>query len=287
MRAPDSQTCQPEGPPLLRPDACSVSTAITHLKGYQDIPLDAAQAIAYLRLFDGRRPLHRLYRVYFPLEWACSTASLSSAASGGYSLREAEFLHLVEYRLFPLDGDYLVENAVEEGALDRIELLPYASNWWDMDEIDPAWLRLMLLSGMLHAADALNQLDVREDLPSSLREAMTTVILATRDFYSLQPLRIFCCALTSPLHSLPVLLEMLRYETGNDWLDITGEDGSLPFDGLPLRWCEQDLDFLTHTFRAAQEIEHQAHLLVEWLKVDLDAHTWEMLDPLKRAYVVT
>ena len=68
-----------EGKPLLfRPDSCSVSAALTHLKGYRDIPLNVAQAVASLQQFEGPRPFNRLYRAYFPLEWACSTESLRS-----------------------------------------------------------------------------------------------------------------------------------------------------------------------------------------------------------------
>ena len=128
MRAPDASLCLPDGlslpgkdPPQFGPDSCSVSAAITHLKAYQGIPLDVAQAITYLRQFDGRRHLHRLYRVYFPLEWSCSTASVSSDVNGGYSPREEEFLRLVERHLFPLDSDYLVDQADDAGTLERID----------------------------------------------------------------------------------------------------------------------------------------------------------------------
>jgi hypothetical protein len=270
----------------LPADACSVSAAIAHLKGYLDVPLNVAQAITYLQQLDGLRPFHRLYRRYFPLEWSCSTASVSSDFRGGYSPRETEFLRLVETRLFPLDSDYLVDQAEDGRVLDRIELLPYAPNWWDLEEeIDLAWHLLMLVSGMLHPDEALRQLDELEDLISSLRKAITTFILKTRGYFSLQPLYSLCQALGSPLHYLPITLEMLRYETGNEWLDVTGEDGSLPFDHMSLCWREKDLDFLTHTFRAAQNIEYQARILIDWVKLDLDTHMWETLSLLERAYM--
>lgn len=282
--SPESGLPAREMSPLVCPDACSVPAAITHLKACRDIPLDVTQAIAYLQQLDESHSLHRLYQVYFPLEWACSTANIKRNASGGYSPREEEFLHLVERHLFPLDSDYLIDDATEGGERDRIELLPYANNWWDGEEVDRPWFLLMLLSGMLHVQQVLSQLDELEDLSPSLREAIAAFIVAVGGDYSLQPLFSLCHSVAGPLCHLPVALEMLRYETGNDWLDITGEDGSLPFERLPLRWREQDIDFLTQTFRAAQDTEHQASLFIRWLRIDLDAHLWATLALLKHAY---
>lgn len=268
---------------LAWPDVFSVSVALSHLKGYRDLPMNTTQAVSYLRQFDSDRPMHRLYRRYFPLRWACSPASLSSTCDDGYSEREAEFMHLVERHLFPLDLDYILDLSDDGTRFERIELLPYASRWWDEDgEFALGWLLLILVSGLLFADEALHRLGDVEDLSPGLRREMAEEIQANPG-YSLTRVKVLCFPLFGPLACLPIVLAMLLYNTGNEWLDVSGDDGSLPFDRRVLRWCEQDIDFLASTFRAARSLEDQAQLIVDWLEADHEAHMRAVLEVLRQA----
>lgn len=265
------------------PNAISLPAALSHLKGYRDLPINGAQAVAYLRQFDADRSIYRLYRKYFPLQWACSTASLSSACDGGYSPRESEFVHLVDRHLFPIDLDYILDLSEDGTRFERIELLPYAPRWWDEEgEFALGWVLLILVSGLLYADDALHRLDDVEDLTPRLRRAISEEIQA-RPEYSLALVRELCWPLFGPLAYLPAGLSMLLYTTGNEWLDVSGNDGSLPFDRHVLRWCEQDIELLRSTFRQARVLEDQAQLLVDWLEADCEIHMWHVLTLLRQA----
>ena len=264
-------------------DAASLPVALARLKGALALPINGTQAIALLRQFASGRPMYRLYRTYFPRQWARSTASLIRTCESECSPREAEFLHLVDAHLFPLDIDYLLDRSDDGINAERIELLPYAPRWWEEEgEFAPGWVILLLLSGLLFSNEALRRLEDVEELTPHMRQAVAAEIQA-RPAYSLDHLRALCAQIPPPLAALPIGLSMMLYATGNEWLDVHGDDGSLPFDRIPLCWCEQHIDLLTSTFRQAQALERQVQALVDWLETDLEAQLWPLLTLLKQA----
>ncbi len=280
----------PEFPPLssddpvvLLKDSSSVSVAITHLKRYLDLPRTVVEALADLKQLDDKRPLYGLYRKYFPQEWACSVASMSVRSGEGYSPREIEFLRLVDLRLFPFDCDYTLDMAAEGSLTDCIQLLPYATRWWDdAQELTLGWQLLLIVCGIFYEDEALNLLDDIKGLEPSLHKAIEENV-CDKSVYHSSRLRALCAQRVWPLSELAHTFSLMHYDTGNDWLDVPGDDGSLPFDEVPLRWCEQHIDMLTQTFSAAQEREWRAQALVDWLEADPNTHMRAVLDMLWQA----
>jgi hypothetical protein len=100
------------------------------------------EAIDYLAGQMEGAHLLRLYRHYFPKDYAASRASLRVRPSSAHSPREVEFIRLVGERLFPV-ADIGFELADER--LDYIPVETFALEEEQMDAWKPVWLILYSL----------------------------------------------------------------------------------------------------------------------------------------------
>lgn len=284
----DNQWQRAENPAFmgvgLLKDTYSIPLAITHLKNYLEIPRSVSQALTVLKQLDYSSPLYRLYRWYSPREWACSVAGTRACNEEGYAPREREFLRLVERHLFPLDCDYMVDMAAEGARMERMLLFPYATRWYeDPQEMAEKWQLLLIVSDSIPLDEALLLLFKMEKfLEPSLCRAIERLLFDEQS-YSLACLKQICAELTGPLAHLALTFSSMFYDTGNEWLDVHGDDGTAPFDYLPLRWCEQHIDLLSQTFREAQDMEQRSQMLADWLEADLNHHIQSILDLLEQA----
>ncbi len=242
--------------------------AVNYLNALR-LPLTFTQAAAYLRGRWHSANLLRLYRHYFPVEYAASTASsiveIEHGGSQGltclYSPQEKEFVQLVEARLFPFYADNLLEEAEERE--DVIYLPNFGVDFWscEFEELHPGWQLLLLICGQVERGFVS-----RLELTGCNTEGrLQTELLAVMDAlqgHDIRPdeLETACHSKGPPLCYLPLALRILEHDTGNIYLDPTDE---MPAE--PLEWSVEDMDYLIEQYAEATAINEKVELLLDWL----------------------
>jgi hypothetical protein len=250
-----------------------VADAGTTLKSAR-LPVSVALARSYLVASYDYVRLLALYQHYFPQEWADSSARPWLEDGEGWSPREAEFVHLVADRLFPVawwemetvddDEDYGDEDDTSSGGGARprrmdILIEPQGLDWYeDRESQRPAWQGLLVLTGEL------------QRMNTHLRHSQSDLVTRLQTLAAQQPswatLGLACATLESPLRALPDAIQMIRHDTGSVWLDATLDD--IYNGGFDAMWSRADVDWLHADYVQAQEIEAAVTPLLAWLEAD-------------------
>ena len=169
----------------------------------------------------------------------------------------AQFLQRVN-ALFPVHDDiWDMDLEIVEWRLYEIPVTPLGYDIWYDDWQDLAE----------PAAYLLHMYYSREDADNPLRcDAFADLYPALQTPRFLQPHRLVRTlremTLAEPLHALPDLIEMLDHNTGNVWLDV-GELSLMEGGGYP-SWSQEELAWLTETWREAQPVWARVRCLLDW-----------------------
>ena len=206
-----------------------------------------------------------LYQHYFPAEYAASKASVQAEPEDGLSQRETEFLNLVAQRLFPLEPDWVVEQAIEKYSEGEdsflcipIEEVTPSPDEWD-EERQPVVNVLTELIG--YATSDFEEVrehfaDMGVNLPNPMVPMTGQMEMVWERFQGL------CASKGQPLSGVPQLMDLIYHSTGNFWLDF---DPELYYPPEALEWTIENVDVLAEEWRAAEPILKAGTETLTWL----------------------
>ena len=208
------------------------TTALAQLKHIRF--LSAQDAIEQLANVANTGQILWLYRKHFPREYTRSTARAeiphSRDGESGYSVKEQEFMTLVDRHLFPLP-DFFFDDA-------RFNVIPIYPQGVDYEE-DPEYLKLAIRAAMTLFLDEPSP-DWEEWLPPNLRPTLGA--LDWRKFERR------CRKAGGMKARLLLLLQFVSHNTENLWFDADQEVEIQDFE-----WNEEDIRYLAKEWRRAQQ----------------------------------
>ncbi|MGB7070624.1 MAG: hypothetical protein WBD22_14120 [Pyrinomonadaceae bacterium] len=206
---------------------------------------------------------YRLYMEMFPKHWKHSRTSLYKAGHfKAYSERTNEFFQLVNDRCFPLLEYWHDDPDLE---LDRFAIPPMN---FDLccEEVDFAGLRVSYLAGLIFyflEDDEIwtffsEKYDVeKETLPPVKASAHANIWREKQN------------AKTKPYSDL---IRLVDHSTGNPWLDVTHCQYPDFFE-----WDKETLDWLTETYKAANQFFRNLENLDERIEEDAQKFLSELI----------
>jgi hypothetical protein len=241
---------------MLSDSALSVANATRRLQRFR-LPT-AGEAHRILQSLLAQSQCLRLYQHYFPQEFVASAARVQPPGDR-LSLREREFLKLVNERLFPLSEWYLDELRAEAGE-DWFDLIPLCQINPIMYEDDDglAW-PIRAFMAMLTGAEEV-WAEIKEqlglDVPRPIAMDWSEFTLNWAGFTSL-------CEQAGELAAgVPTVIEVVGRDTGNFWLDF--DDEMMASAGLS--WTIETMDALAAEWQEAQPIIQRFNRALDWLQ---------------------
>ncbi len=209
----------------MRVDSGETVRAIEWLKHITNF--SGAGALDYLDGLISSNNILSIYRRMFGSVYRASTAPTCGRDGyyTGHTPREAEFLRLIAKHYFPLPEDIGWEDQGDH--YDEIPITPLQGEAWcgcgylQFEELNSCYYVAFCI---LHGGDYWEHAVERYNLDPSVRAPHGNV-----DFDLFKKL---CQEEQTPLRHLPLALELMYYETGNEWLDSTFCQGthSYPWD---------------------------------------------------------
>jgi hypothetical protein len=235
--------------PVAHATPLSVGSAI-HFLQTCNIPCSVSDAIAYLEERTSCATLLQLYQHFFPAEWKQSTARWFPGTGEAHSLRELEFLELVNKQLFPISDWYLDDNTER---LNSIPVVPHDIDWWNCDIEDFALVYQFCIS-LMGSGFELDEWPERFHFqPDYL---LPVEQLDWKKFETL------CRKAPTSLGYLYQAVSVVDHSTECIWIDTNVE---------MMQWVEwnvETIDGLHASWLEAQTIWQQVEELDEWLKGD-------------------
>lgn len=266
-----------QSPATLEPLA-----AIHKLKQYRKI-LSPDDAIAYLKEQQISYSLELIYRHFFPIEFANSTAASylpypKPKRGNSYAPKEIELLDLIDDKLFPVN-DWICTNLIEE----RLYYIPITSNGinWETEDFDLSYIRkgwqaLILLSSYYRWWLDLSQYEkVDDDDEIGWDESILKIRLekiADPDLIDPELLEKLCVKAESPINFLPLAVQLMEHNTGNIWLDSYSQEEfseAVEEGDVNLTWTIENIKYLTNQHQGSEIIWNKIDLLINWLESDL------------------
>ncbi|MFL6284459.1 MAG: hypothetical protein ACJ74Q_15045 [Pyrinomonadaceae bacterium] len=197
----------------FRVDPGAVLRAVEWLKHARIFSVEGA--LEYLEQLRSCGSILECYRQMFPALWASSTAPTSGwdEKYPGHTPREGEFLKVISRRYFELPDDMGWE--ADEQHYDTIPVSPMQGDSWccadyTFEELRACYyIPLSLFGGSSYWEECANRYHLDEEGQRPAAEI---------DF---QKFRELCLAERTPLKYLPLALDLMHYETGNIWLDLS------------------------------------------------------------------
>lgn len=226
------------------------------------LPRTLEEANPYLSRLQLSLHLLCLYQRYFPEVYARSTARPLPLDHEAYSPREAEFLLLVDTRLFPIYVDFLMYVAAPEERSSVIPARPLGRTSWDEDlgDLPETWRLAFFIAGEIRAEDLATY---EPDLIASEESALLPLQWGDIDWQAFDHDWQGVVQDTHPaLAAVPLALEMVAHDTGNAFLDPTDE---MPLDNF--FWTsDEDVQILVEHSQQATTIIEQIEGLLAWLR---------------------
>jgi len=222
--------------------------AVHYLTQYFASPEQAVRGLSYL---DDSAELLKIYRRFFPDEFARNTAPIRETKDLVATLEEC--LRLISERLFEIPYWYFDESAYEEGPLGYIPIDPMFGDWWNMDfeDLRPLWQVLLTLVG-----------DVTPD--RSEDEVIKQVLDARQRWWNQRidhdKVVRLCRRQRGPLRHLHTALNAVYLDTGNPWFDTSYEN---PIQGI--EWSVRNVSYLKKSWLEAQQACDHILGLEKWL----------------------
>jgi hypothetical protein len=202
---------------------------------------------------------HELFRHFFPREFRAMAGRLHECDEeiGDISRGEVRFLTLVEERLFPLPLDWMWDADCEY----RTHSVPVmAQQDHDWANFCCSFEHLQLVYQIVLAFRGGEEWDALPALYPALRRCPRPLTPNSKEFWP--RFARLCRREQSPLRMLPVVFEMVNYETGNIWIDHHEEI----YGEAHVAWTRVNLTWLARQWRDAQAIFRRTRALNEWLK---------------------
>ena len=234
------------------------AAALETLRGWR-LPT-ATTALSALSALRVQTQLLSLYHHYFPGQFAKSTASCARAQVA-FSLREREFLNLVNHHLFPLEIE-IMEEWVEEGDVGVYLSIVNPSCF----EIDLAELSLPLQ--VMVALLAISDVDTWHVLRRAIgqRVPMPATVGDNRQI-NWQRLNALCRRQGALWRHLPLSLDIVAHATGNFWLDL--DENNAGYERV--EWDVAAVDYLAAEWRKARPLLKRFERVLDWLDHDARA----------------
>ena len=237
---------------VKRIDPGEAARAIEWLK--QTLDFTGEGALDYLDQLLSSSNILKVYQQMFPSLYGASTATTCGrdAHYTGHSPKEGEFLKIISRHYFTLpDDEGWQEN---EDHYDAIPVTPLQGDSWCCSDVEfdnlhaCYYVSLCLFGGMEYWEHAVERYALGEDFAAPAGDI---------DFDSFAAL---CRAERSPLQHLPVAIDMMQYNTGNEWLDASFCSGvpSLP-------WSVPNILKLSRSYKEAQRAFDKVHELSRYL----------------------
>ncbi len=236
---------------LLMEKRVTVEHALVELARWQAAS-SLERAFGCLEQWCERPTFLLLYQHYFPGEYAASPARTQALPEEGLSQREIEFLNLVGQRLFPLEPDWVVQQAIEKyvAGEDFMLCIPIESVVPSPDEWDEERQPIVNVFGMLFGESQVDEVHghlaaLGVNLPKPIEPQPGRTESVWQHFQSL------CTTKGEQLSGVPQLLDLIYHNTGNFWLDY---DPELWYPPEASEWTIENIDALAAEWRAAEPI---------------------------------
>jgi hypothetical protein len=206
-----------------------------------------------------------LYQHYFPAEYAASQASAQARPEDGLSRREIEFLNLVAQRLFPLEPDWVVEQAMEkygEGedlllCIPIEEIVPRPDEWdEERQPLVNVFAEMVGYTNIEFDKVRAHFAELGVNLPFPLAPKGGQMESVWARFQTL------CASKGRPLSGVPQMMDLLFHNTGNFWLDF---DPELVYASEAMEWTVENMDWFATEWRAAEPILDVGTETLNWL----------------------
>ncbi|MCI0578781.1 MAG: hypothetical protein L0332_13535 [Chloroflexi bacterium] len=236
------------------------------------LPGYAAMPLAFLAF---AKRLAELYEMVFPEQPEWLDEELDWVEGEDVAQAVAHFLERVAEHRFPLDTDLVgVDPDACEWVLWHIPVTPlgfaagYSDEWEYFREpaqllVKLSWSDYLVEDTQAYLAKEYPQLDI----PAGFETGGLSRLLREMD-------------LDGPLAALPELLDMVREETGNVWLDyayeVLAETGGFP------DW-EDNHAALAEEWREASPVAERVYALMSWVEEDLTGRLALVMDTLLAA----
>lgn len=237
--------------------------AIKRLKSCRFV--NASEAVWWLRSLAECAEVLRLYQHYFPAEYAASEASITHDpdTSQAYSLRELEFMALVEQRLFPIAHDLMAD------ADERYFSIPICSQAIDAEGVRDLQPGLQALIGLIGGACA--DVDWKALLalaPPGSCPPLTEIDTEGQYEVDWDQFEARCAQLGKSMQKIGAALSVVSYSTNTLWLDYTDE--MMSYGGFEFLWTVEAIDYLAAEWRKADALLDQLNTVLDWLDASPD-----------------
>lgn len=240
-------------------------------KLYSAGPPSLAALVARLRDSEEYGEFIRLIREYLP-EHEREILREPTPAS-----QMAVFASHFEDRFFPLDWN--IKDGMAESYADLtmgIPVIPRGMSYDDYEELPhDGRPGIQLMAYLLE--DPYNDRDNRVTLAEACKEHIPGELLLRVPEKGLDTKGLHASFLGTKYQGLLRFSEWMRNDTGNFFLDTTGEDLWNGYSSAP-EWNMENVKALTNEWQQADQIDEEVFKLAEWIEEDAAAHFEELLD---------
>jgi hypothetical protein len=214
---------------------------------YRSVPANAERACRTIEKFLGESRKFSLFQKYFPAEWNASrTSFVRKGFFENYSERCEEFFRLVDENLFPILTGW---NEDPEAEFDPFGIFSLNIDLCCAD-IEYEYVRSSYLAGLLIFTQDEEIWKYFENHHSVRRSDLLAISVNCHE-------NLWNIRKTPENTPYLNLFEVIDHSTGNPWLDLRNcchyEQG--------FEWNEETVDFLSNSYKQAEEILEQIHFL--------------------------
>jgi hypothetical protein len=219
------------------------------------IPVSVEAGANYLQGLSQQITFLLLYQDYFPAEWTQSTSDIKISSDNlkcSHSLKEMEFLQLVEERLFPIGLEWERVEELEE-RMTCITVYPHDLDWYqrEIEEFDEFHqFAIALLGHGFPVSSWFEQLGIASSFVLSVQQL---------DF---EKLKAICREAPEPLCYLYESISIVDHSTDCIWLDLCWE--SIEY----FEWSKESMDFLIEQWKIAKQLWKKEAQLMNWIEED-------------------
>lgn len=196
---------------------------------------------------------YQLFRQLFPNEWKCSQTSLfKTGLYENYTERANEFFELVNKHLFPILNGW---NEDPETDFDNFNIFSLNVDFC-CDEVEYEYLRLSYIAALLIFSQSE---EIWEFLENNYKIDQADLPEINR--YSLD--KIWNLEKTGRIGLYLNIFEVVDHSTDNPWLDTTNCQYYESYS-----WDEQTVEFLTESYKEANEMLEKTVLLDELIEAN-------------------